>query len=164
MDSIINRWWLLALRGAAAIIFGVLTFVAPLASLFALVVLFGVFALVDGALDLRVEKLERDGTWHPNGWIAGVVAGLKQMYQAALAAGLSRTDEDTKIERFLATVEKQSPITKIATRLGLTGFSGGSGGSIRVKRSPLRSVSRFCASSASICFARVSWYLSRALS
>ncbi len=42
------------------------------------------------------------------------------------------------------------------TDSGLTGSSGAIGGSINVKRSPLRSVSRFFASVASICFWRTS--------
>ncbi len=52
----------------------------------------------------------------------------------------------------------------INLRLGLTGSSGGSGGSISVKRSPLRSASRFCAVFASTCLERNSAYFSRVLS
>jgi uncharacterized membrane protein HdeD (DUF308 family) len=47
-----RRWWVLALRGAAAIAFGILTFIAPRESLLVLVLLFGVYALVNGAFDL----------------------------------------------------------------------------------------------------------------
>ena len=50
-----QRWWMLALRGAAAIIFGILTFVAPAASLFALVLLFGVYAIVNGAMNVSLS-------------------------------------------------------------------------------------------------------------
>lgn len=45
-------WWMLTVRGVAAIVFGILTFIAPGASLFALVVLFGAYALVNGAFAL----------------------------------------------------------------------------------------------------------------
>lgn len=44
------RWWTIALRGLAAILFGVLSLFAPGITFFSLVILFGVFALVDGLL------------------------------------------------------------------------------------------------------------------
>ena len=49
---IANRWWAVMLRGFAAILFGILTFVAPGTSLLAITILFGVYAIVDGALDM----------------------------------------------------------------------------------------------------------------
>jgi uncharacterized membrane protein HdeD (DUF308 family) len=73
MDTILDRWWLLTLRGAAAIIFGVLTFVAPLASLFVLVLLFGAYALVDGVLYLF---LAFRGAKRGERWGSLVVAGI----------------------------------------------------------------------------------------
>jgi uncharacterized membrane protein HdeD (DUF308 family) len=49
----LNRsWWVLALRGIAAIIFGVLTFIWPQISLFVLVALFGAYVLVDGIFSI----------------------------------------------------------------------------------------------------------------
>ncbi|HEY3358932.1 MAG TPA: HdeD family acid-resistance protein [Polyangia bacterium] len=59
--ALTDRWWALALRGAAGVIFGVLTFVAPAASLFALVVLFGVYALVDGGFNLVMAYRDARG-------------------------------------------------------------------------------------------------------
>jgi uncharacterized membrane protein HdeD (DUF308 family) len=45
-------WWLLLLRGIAAILFGVLAIVWPAATVTALVIWFAVFALIDGAAAL----------------------------------------------------------------------------------------------------------------
>jgi uncharacterized membrane protein HdeD (DUF308 family) len=49
---IANRWWAVMLRGLAAILFGILTFAAPGTTLLAITILFGVYAIVDGALDM----------------------------------------------------------------------------------------------------------------
>src|SRR5215470_18014615 len=45
-------WWILALRGLVAIIFGILAFVLPKMTLLTLVFLFGIYALVNGILAL----------------------------------------------------------------------------------------------------------------
>lgn len=47
-----SRWWALALRGVAAILFGILTFISPGSSVLALVFLFGAYAIVNGAFTL----------------------------------------------------------------------------------------------------------------
>ncbi len=75
-----ERWWTLALRGAAAIIFGILTFIAPGASLFALVLLFGVYAIVNGAINLSLSARGRAGEprWGSLAFesVASIVAGV----------------------------------------------------------------------------------------
>jgi uncharacterized membrane protein HdeD (DUF308 family) len=53
MTSPLTRnWWVLALRGVAAIIFGVLAFLFPLAAIKVLVIFYGAFALVSGIFAL----------------------------------------------------------------------------------------------------------------
>ena len=50
--QITDNWWLLALRGALAVLFGVLAFVWPGVTLTTLVLLFGFYAVFDGVLAL----------------------------------------------------------------------------------------------------------------
>jgi uncharacterized membrane protein HdeD (DUF308 family) len=73
-----RRWWLVALRGLAAIAFGILAFIWPGVTLSVLVLLFGAYAIVDGVLALYTAV--RSGgkqIWAPllEG-IVGIVAGL----------------------------------------------------------------------------------------
>ena len=52
VDSLAKNWWALALRGVAAIIFGVLAFVLPDVTLAVLIPLFGGYALVEASSTL----------------------------------------------------------------------------------------------------------------
>ena len=53
VKSALHRsWWLLLLRGIAAVAFGVLTFVWPQISLLTLILVYGIYALADGILAL----------------------------------------------------------------------------------------------------------------
>lgn len=51
-ESLAKSWWLLLLRGLVAIAFGVVIWVQPAISLYALVMLFGAFALTDGVFGI----------------------------------------------------------------------------------------------------------------
>jgi uncharacterized membrane protein HdeD (DUF308 family) len=66
LAGILRRtWWLLLLRGLMAIAFGVLSWVQPGISLAALVMLFGVYALIDGVAGVWASLAGRkdDGHW-----------------------------------------------------------------------------------------------------
>lgn len=52
MKSLAENWWAIALRGVAAIIFGLLTFILPGLSLVALILLFGAYAIVEGIFNV----------------------------------------------------------------------------------------------------------------
>jgi uncharacterized membrane protein HdeD (DUF308 family) len=81
MTSRLSRnWWAIALRGVAAIAFGVLAFLWPGLTLYALVILFGAFAIVDGVLALVGAFRRREGR-RPDffliiGGLAGIAAGI----------------------------------------------------------------------------------------
>lgn len=75
-----RRWWALALRGLAAVVFGVLTFINPGASLVALITLFGAYALVDGVFNVVAAGR---GAAAGQPWGALLLEGL-----ASIAAGV----------------------------------------------------------------------------
>lgn len=56
IGALATNWWLFALRGVLAVVFGILALVQPVAALAALVLVFGVWAFIDGidALALAV--------------------------------------------------------------------------------------------------------------
>ena len=79
--SLADNWWLMVLRGVAAILFGVLAFVWPGITLLSLTFLWGAYALVDGAASLWAAIVGRGGEMAPRWWlavvgVAGIVAGL----------------------------------------------------------------------------------------
>ena len=53
------RWWTVVARGIAAIVFGILSLFAPTRAFVSLVVLFGAYVLLDGALAFGFASQER---------------------------------------------------------------------------------------------------------
>ena len=90
VDMLARNWWAPVVRGVAGIVFGVLTFFMPIASLAALVLLFGVYALVDGIFNVAAAVTGRTGgrPW----WalllagLLGIVAGLVTFFMPGLTA------------------------------------------------------------------------------
>src|SRR5262247_1996866 len=80
LHALAKSWWLLLLRGIAAIIFGILAFVWPGLTLVTLVLLYGAFALVDGVISL-IAAFTGIAKPVPSWWL--VVVGL-----LGIAAGI----------------------------------------------------------------------------
>src|SRR5262245_44462330 len=80
LNQITRNWWLILLRGIASILFGILAFAWPSATILALTLLFGAFALTDGILSL-VAAISSSDRAAPAWWLAlvgalGIAAGL----------------------------------------------------------------------------------------
>ena len=62
-----RNWWALLIRGIAAVIFGILAFLWPGATILAIGILFGAYALVDGifAIVAAVRAAETQQRWWP---------------------------------------------------------------------------------------------------
>ena len=89
-EILVKNWWVVALRGVLAIVFGILTALMPGITLFALVMLFGAYALVDGGFAI-VTALRRRGGEGP--WrtlllegLVGVAAGVISFVWPGLTA------------------------------------------------------------------------------
>jgi len=80
LHALAKNWWLLLLRGIAAVIFGILAFVWPGLTLVTLVLLYGAFALVDGVISL-IAAFTGSTKPVPTWWL--VVVGL-----LGIAAGI----------------------------------------------------------------------------
>lgn len=76
------NWWLIALRGGCAILFGVLTFVLPGLTLATLVILFASYMLVDGVFGIvaGVRAAQKGERW---AWL--VVEGIASILTGVIA-------------------------------------------------------------------------------
>ena len=79
VELLTRNWWLVALRGALAVIFGIVTLAWPGMTLLALIFLWGCYALVDGVSSIALGAAVRGHRWSNVligvvGVLAGVVA------------------------------------------------------------------------------------------
>ena len=82
LDVIASGWWMLLIRGLAAIVFGVLTFFWPGITLLILIILFAAHAVVDGAMAIGMGlQLRKEPVSTP--WLAIILAGV-----ISIAAGI----------------------------------------------------------------------------
>lgn len=85
-----KNWWILVVRGIAAVIFGVLAFMWPALTLAVLVIVWGAYALVDGVIGLIgvFSGPRSDGLpwWLFIASIAGIAVGVLTFAQPAITA------------------------------------------------------------------------------
>jgi uncharacterized membrane protein HdeD (DUF308 family) len=90
VGALSRNWWMLAVRGAVAVLFGIMAFIWPGLTLWALVFLFGAYVLIDGvfALVSAFTGRDTDDRW----WVllleglAGIAAGLIAFIWPGMAA------------------------------------------------------------------------------
>jgi uncharacterized membrane protein HdeD (DUF308 family) len=81
LETLTRHWRALAVRGGAAVLFGLMALIWPGITVLVLVLLFGAYALVDGVLALYAALAGRPGAEGRRGWlvfegVAGVLAGI----------------------------------------------------------------------------------------
>src|SRR5204862_6005449 len=83
LHALARNWWLILLRGIAAVVFGILAFIVPGLTLLTLIILYGAYMLFDGMVAIGAAiwgdgKMTATG---PRWWLAvigvlGILAGL----------------------------------------------------------------------------------------
>ena len=89
LHALERNWWLILLRGVCAIIFGVLTFIWPGITLLTLVLFYGAYALIDGAIAIWAAIV--GGEPAPRWWLLivgllGIAAGLVTLLMPGVTA------------------------------------------------------------------------------
>ncbi len=81
ISQLFRNWWLFAVRGVLAILFGIVALIWPKSAIYALVILFGAFALVDGIFTVATSI-----TFHKQfaRWWAVLLEGLAGIVLGAL--------------------------------------------------------------------------------
>ncbi|HEV7590757.1 MAG TPA: HdeD family acid-resistance protein [Longimicrobium sp.] len=89
VDTLSRNWWAVLLRGVVGILFGIFTFLAPVISLAALVLFWGVWAFADGVLAI-VTAVRRRG--EDRWWVLvlqgalGIAAGVVTLFWPGITA------------------------------------------------------------------------------
>jgi uncharacterized membrane protein HdeD (DUF308 family) len=91
LGLVARDWWVFAIRGIAALVFGVLAFIWPATTLTVLVFLFGAYVFVDGVA-LLVALVRGDADARRHAWavaiigVLGIVAGVVTFMWPGLTA------------------------------------------------------------------------------
>ena len=129
LSSITRNWWLAALRGALAVIFGVAAFVWPGLTLEVLVLLFGAYAFVDGAVVLSFGLMAAGDheRWWPLvlGGAVGIATGvLTFIYPGAMALALVYVIGAWAIITGILEIAAAIRLRNVITHEWLMGFGG----------------------------------------
>jgi uncharacterized membrane protein HdeD (DUF308 family) len=129
ISALSRNWWLAALRGASAVIFGVAALVWPGITFEALVLLFGAYALVDGVVILTFGLIAvgQGGRWWQLvvGGIVGIATGVLTFAQpAAMALALVYVVGAWAILTGVLEIAAAIRLRKVITTEWRMGFSG----------------------------------------
>jgi uncharacterized membrane protein HdeD (DUF308 family) len=91
LSSLAQNWWLLLLRGIAAITFGVLAFVWPGITLLTLTILWGAYAISDGIFALSAAIAGAGAQTSSRWWLAlvgvcSILAGMLTFFMPGMTA------------------------------------------------------------------------------
>jgi len=89
LRTLADNWWLLLLRGVAAVIFGVLAFYWPGLTLITLTLLWGAYAFADGIIAIWAALNASGGDAGPRWWlglsgIVSILAGVVTFYYTGM--------------------------------------------------------------------------------
>jgi uncharacterized membrane protein HdeD (DUF308 family) len=78
LTALAQNWWMVALRGVAAILFGFVAIVWPDLTVGVLVAFFGALAIVDGSFSVATSLAgpSKDRWWYLLGGISGIAIGV----------------------------------------------------------------------------------------
>lgn len=88
--ELFRNWWLFAVRGVIAIVFGLLALIQPGSAMLALVLMFGAFALLDGILAVAVGIASHG--YFERWWavllegLSGIVIGIATFFWPTMTA------------------------------------------------------------------------------
>src|SRR5204863_8804129 len=85
VHELAKRWWLLALRGVRAILFGLFAFAFPGQTLVTLMYIFGFYAVFDGVVAIAAGVRGKSG-WLLLHGVLGIAAGIMTFAWPGLTA------------------------------------------------------------------------------
>lgn len=87
-EILTGKWWVVALRGVLAIVFGVIALVYPGATLLSLALVFGAYALLDGvfAIFAAFGYGGREAVWYVLEGILGIAVGVATFFYPDITA------------------------------------------------------------------------------
>ncbi len=129
LSSITHNWWLVALRGTLAVIFGAAAFVRPGLTFEVLVLLFGAYAFIDGVIVLSFGLMAagEGQRWWPLvlGGVVGIATGVLTFVQpAAMALALVYVIGAWAVVTGILEIVAAIRLRKVITSEWLMGLSG----------------------------------------
>jgi len=85
-EFLTRKWWVIALRGLLAILFGIVALVYPGVTLLALALVFGAYIFLDGVLAIgaAIGQGGREAVWYVLEGILGIAVGLATFFNPGM--------------------------------------------------------------------------------